>query len=58
MIFIIFCLVVRTAYQGVLFEMIAADMRRQSPNTMQELYDQNYSIYVWGSDYEIENVNI
>ncbi|CAG9807509.1 unnamed protein product [Chironomus riparius] len=43
--FIFFCLVMRTAYQGVLFEMIAADIRKPPPRTIAELFANNYSIY-------------
>jgi hypothetical protein len=48
--FILFCLIIRTGYQGVLFEMLSTDMRKQSPNTMEELYKQNYTIYLWHFD--------
>jgi hypothetical protein len=44
--FIIFCLIIRTAYQGVLFEMLTAEMRKESPNTMEEVLEQNYTIYL------------
>jgi hypothetical protein len=47
MIFIVFCLVIRTAYQGVLFEMITTDMRKTAPSSMKELLEQNYTIYLW-----------
>ncbi|CAG9807511.1 unnamed protein product [Chironomus riparius] len=43
--FILFCLVIRTAYQGVLFEMIAADIKKPLPETFHELYLRNYSIH-------------
>jgi hypothetical protein len=45
MVFILFCLIIRTAYLGVLFEMITTDMRKNSPNTMEQLLAQNYTIY-------------
>jgi hypothetical protein len=48
MAFILFCLIIRNAYQGVLFEMVATDMRKESPNTMEELLKQNYTIYLLG----------
>jgi hypothetical protein len=50
MVFILFCLVIRTAYQGVMFEMITTDMRKESPNMMQELLDSNYTIYLWDAE--------
>jgi hypothetical protein len=60
MVFIIFCLIIRTAYQGVLFEMITTDMRKDSPNTMEELLESNYSIYLVDPTYidPIEVINI
>ncbi|CAG9807510.1 unnamed protein product [Chironomus riparius] len=42
--FVLFCLVMRTAYQGVLFEMVAADIRKPLPKTFHDLYINNYSI--------------
>lgn len=45
MTFILYCLVLRTAYQGVLFEYVATDMRRPYPTTIDELYEKNYIIY-------------
>lgn len=44
--FILFCLVMRTAYQGVLFEMTAADIRKPLPSTIEDLYNDGYMIYV------------
>jgi hypothetical protein len=45
MFFILFCLVIRTAYQGVFFELMATDMRKPVPTTFEELIDENYTIY-------------
>lgn len=42
--FVLFCLVMRTAYQGVLFELIAADIRKPLPKTFHDLFVMNYSI--------------
>jgi hypothetical protein len=42
--FVLFCLVMRTAYQGVLFELIAAAIRKPIPKTFYDLYTRNYSI--------------
>ncbi|CAG9806529.1 unnamed protein product [Chironomus riparius] len=42
--FIMFCLVLRTAYQGVLFEMIAGDLRKPLPKTLDDLHDMDYKI--------------
>ena len=43
--YILFCLVMRTAYQGVLFELIAADIRKPLPKTFHDLYMRNYTIH-------------
>lgn len=43
-IFILFCLIFRTAYQGVLFELITADIKKSLPETMKEFSDKNYKI--------------
>jgi hypothetical protein len=43
--FILFCLVIRTAYQGVLFELIAADIQKPLPETFHDLYIRNYTIH-------------
>jgi hypothetical protein len=44
--FIIFCLIIRTAYQGVLFELMVKEIRRPLPQQLQELFDQNYIFVV------------
>lgn len=45
MFFILFCLVIRTAYQGVLFEMMSSDMRKKLPRTINDLHAENFTIY-------------
>jgi hypothetical protein len=45
MFFILFCLVIRTAYQGVFFELMATEMRKPVPTTVEGLIDENYTIY-------------
>jgi hypothetical protein len=45
MFFILFCLVIRTAYQGVFFELMATDKRKPVPKTVEGLIDENYTIY-------------
>jgi hypothetical protein len=49
MFFILFCLVVRTAYQGVFFELMATDMRKPVPTTYEELISQNFTLYAFES---------
>jgi hypothetical protein len=44
MTFILYCLILRTAYQSLLFEYVATDMRKPSPTTIDELIDQKFTI--------------
>jgi hypothetical protein len=46
MTFIFFCLIIRTAYQGVFYEMLTHDLRRPQPETIAELFDQNYTLFM------------
>lgn len=46
MVFILFSLVMRTAYQGKLFEFITADMRKQEVKTIEEMNEKNLEIYL------------
>ncbi|KAG5679621.1 hypothetical protein PVAND_009181 [Polypedilum vanderplanki] len=50
--FIIFCLIIRTAYQGVLFELMRSQPRRPEPKDFQGLIEQNYKLY---TNIETEN---
>lgn len=45
MTFILYCLVLRSAYQSLLFEYVASDMRKSSPNTIEDLYTNDFIIY-------------
>jgi hypothetical protein len=45
MFFILFCLVIRTAYQGVFFELMATEMRKPVPTTIEGLISQKFTIY-------------
>jgi hypothetical protein len=47
-IYIFFCLIIRTAYQGVLFEMMTKEIRKPSPRTIQEIVDFDYKIIYQG----------
>lgn len=47
-IFVIFCLILRTSYQGVFFTMMTSDMSPRSPESFKELNDRNYSLIVLG----------
>lgn len=39
--FILFMLVIRTAYQGKMFDFITTDVRKESPNTLEELLNNS-----------------
>lgn len=44
--FVYYCLVVRTAYQGVFYEMLTSDMKKDLPTKIDELFKRNYTIYI------------
>lgn len=44
-LFLYVCLVIRTAYQGVFFEMITTDIKKRTPQTLEEIIALNYTIY-------------
>jgi hypothetical protein len=46
--YIMFCLVIRTAYQGVQFEMLTKEMRRPPVQTLDEIFDKDYKLYICG----------
>lgn len=43
MLFIMFCLIFRTGYQGILYELITTDVHKESPATVLELVELNYT---------------
>jgi hypothetical protein len=43
-VFIVFCLIFRTCYQGKLFEFMKSDMRKPLPSTFEDLIKKNYTI--------------
>jgi hypothetical protein len=56
--FIIFCLIFRTAYQGVQFEMLTKEMRRSPIETIQELIENNFTVKYKNSIFYDFNENI
>ncbi|KAG5670754.1 hypothetical protein PVAND_000995 [Polypedilum vanderplanki] len=44
LLFIFFCLIFRTAYQGVLFDLMNADMRKPHAKTIAEVFEKNYKV--------------
>ena len=43
--FVFFCLIFQTCYQSKLFEFMTTEPRRQSLKTIEELKDENYTVY-------------
>ncbi|KAG5668377.1 hypothetical protein PVAND_016317 [Polypedilum vanderplanki] len=50
--FLLFCLVIRNAYQGVMFEMMTKEMRRPEAQTFEDLWENNFDVY-----YDVEMYN-
>jgi len=46
-IFVFFCLIFRTCYQSKLFEFMTSEPRRPPPKNIQDLKDNNYSMYTY-----------
>lgn len=46
MMFTIFCLIIRTAYQGVMFEIMTTDVRKPSIQTYQDILDKNITVKI------------
>lgn len=47
MTFLIFCLIIRNAYQGSLYDFLQQDRNRISVNTIKDLIDQDFELYVY-----------
>jgi hypothetical protein len=45
MLYILFCMVLRTAYQGVQFDMMLKEIRPKNVETIDELIDNNFKVY-------------
>ena len=45
MMYILFCLVIRTAYQGVQFDLMLKEVMRKDFQTIDELLEKNITIY-------------
>ena len=44
--FVWFCLIMRTAYQGMYFEYLTSDMRKKPISTVEELRERNFTLFV------------
>lgn len=56
-LFTLFCFMIRLYYQGMLFDLITMDLKKPSPETMEDLYDRNYKVIVLDI-YQDEHKNI
>ncbi|KAG5676498.1 hypothetical protein PVAND_006329 [Polypedilum vanderplanki] len=45
-IFIFFCLIIRTCYQSMLFEFMTSDMRKPLPESIEDLVKMNYTVII------------
>lgn len=48
--FVLFCLILRTAYQGVLFTLMATDMGKPLPHTLDDLANMNYTVVMMNEE--------
>jgi hypothetical protein len=44
-LYILFCLIIRTAYQGVQFELMLKEVRPRDVQSIDELIEKNFTIY-------------
>lgn len=49
MMFIMYSLIIRTAYQGKSFEILQKDVRRAEVQTIAEMFGKNFSVYAYAS---------
>lgn len=48
----LFCLVIRNAYQGKQFEILRLDLNPRNVETIDEMIEKNFTIYVFESHIE------
>ncbi|CAG9809591.1 unnamed protein product [Chironomus riparius] len=48
--FVYFCLIIRTAYQGVFYDMFTTDIRKPSIKTIKQVYENNFTIVALALD--------
>lgn len=53
MMFLIFCLVVRNAYQGSLYKFLQTDSRHKNVQTINDMIDQKFDIYLFKSSIDV-----
>lgn len=50
--FVLYCLIMRTAYQGMMFEFLQKDMRKPEVKSLEEMIEKNFTFYVTANDFE------
>ncbi|KAG5669958.1 hypothetical protein PVAND_000247 [Polypedilum vanderplanki] len=53
-IFVWFCLIIRTCWQSKMFEFMTSDMRKPLPTTVDDLREMNYTIVVFNNKYFLQ----
>lgn len=46
LMFVLYCLIIRTAYQGKMYEFMTADVRKPTATTVEEMFDMNIPIII------------
>jgi hypothetical protein len=57
MMFIILCLVLRSIYQGLLYQFLQSDGRHKEVQSIQEMIDKNFTVFTHESYFDIINAN-
>lgn len=59
MVFIMFCLVMRTAYQGKMFQFLQKDVRKPEVKSIDEMIDNNFTFFCMEDDLSLfENMDL
>jgi hypothetical protein len=53
MLFIWFCLIFRTCWQSMMFELMTTDMRKPMPESVEDLREMNYTIVILNTTHKI-----
>lgn len=55
MIFVLFCIILRTLYQGALFKFLQTNQRHASVQSIDEIIEKKFDIYMYASFQELSN---
>ncbi|KAG5681325.1 hypothetical protein PVAND_010772 [Polypedilum vanderplanki] len=53
MSFLLFCLIIRNTYQGLLFKFLQSDGRHKGIQSLEEIFKQNFTIYIYESEMDL-----